>query len=135
MTRSGSDRFWAGLITSILCKLVSGAQTARKRLMKRLYDEGKVEPGLTFHGLRSTLGTVAAEGGANDKQIAAAIHDSTSQMGALYSRGAEKRRLAEAARMPLIERDNSLISGILARRLENRMENAMKVLPLRARKA
>lgn len=111
---------------------LSGAQTARKRLMKKLVDAGKVEPGLTFHGLRSTLGAVAAEAGANDKQIAAAIHDGTSEMGALYSRGAERKRLAEAARAPLIELDAKLVGGILTARLATLSEHNSKVVKLKA---
>lgn len=95
----------------------SGVNSARKRLLGRLVAAGKVGPGLTFHGLRSTLGAIAAEGGASEKQIAAAIHDGTSEMGALYSRGAESRVLAEAARKPLIERDTALLGGLLSRRL------------------
>lgn len=110
----------------------AGASTARKRLLKKLVEAGKVEPGLTFHGLRSTLGAVAAEGGASEKQIAAAIHDGTSEMGALYSRGAERRRLAEAARAPLIERDAELVGAILKNRLASATDAAAKVVRLKA---
>lgn len=113
----------------------SGADSVRKRLVAKLAKAGKVDLGLTFHGLRHTLGAVAAEGGASEKAIAAAIHDGTSAMGALYSRGAERSRLAEEARKPLIERDERLISGILEVRLQNQLQNSSKVVALRSGKA
>lgn len=113
----------------------AGANTSRKRLMARLVEQGKVETGLTFHGLRATLGAVAAEGtatlpGATDKQIAAAIHDKTSVMGAHYSRSAEKRKLAEVARRPLNEIDGPIIGPILAARFAPQPEGA-KVVKLK----
>lgn len=113
----------------------SGAKSAHRRLVAELIEAGKIEPGLTFHGLRSTLGAIAAEGGANDKDIAAAIHDGTSEMGALYSRAANTRKLAERARKPLIERDEALISGILTSRLQNQMQNSAKVVSIGRQKA
>jgi integrase len=46
--------------------------------VRRLVAEGKVQPGLSFHGLRHTLGTLLAEAGCDTSTIAAVLgHEST----------------------------------------------------------
>ena len=66
-------------------------------LIRRLVDEGKVGPGLSFHGLRHTLGTLLAEDGNDPRTIAAVLGQQTTAMADHYSRTAERRHLAAAA--------------------------------------
>lgn len=112
----------------------SGIDSARKRLLVELERRGKVGDGLTFHGLRVTFASIAAEGGKSNKEIAAGLNDRSDSMGERYARGAARERLAQAARKPLFERDEGLISPVLAARLENRMENGAQVLKLAPKK-
>ncbi len=53
--------------------------------------------GVVWHGLRGTAASWAAEGGASEKALMALLGHATTQMASKYSRGADQRRLAEAA--------------------------------------
>jgi integrase len=75
----------------------SGFQRRFFGLIRRLTDEGKVQPGLSFHGLRHTLGTLLAEDGNDPRTIAAVLGQRTTAMADHYSRTAERRHLAAAA--------------------------------------
>jgi integrase len=66
-------------------------------LIRRLVEEAKVQPGLSFHGLRHTLGTLLAEDGNDPRTIAAVLGQQTTAMADHYSRTAERRHLAAAA--------------------------------------
>jgi integrase len=66
-------------------------------MIRDLIAAGKVSPGLTFHGLRTTLATWLADGGADTRTIAAALGHATEAMAAHYARNAEKRRRASEA--------------------------------------
>lgn len=66
-------------------------------LIRRLVEEGKVESGLSFHGLRHTLGTLLAEDGNDPRTIVAVLGQRTTAMADHYSRTAERRHLAAAA--------------------------------------
>lgn len=70
--------------------------TAFFSLLRRLRDEGKVGSGLSFHGLRHTLGTALAEAGCDPPTIAAALGQATTQMAEHYSRTANRRELVRA---------------------------------------
>lgn len=63
----------------------SGLRTMFFRLIRRLEQEGAIAPGLTFHGLRHTVGKILGEAWANERAIARAIGDSTDAMGRHYS--------------------------------------------------
>lgn len=75
----------------------SGFQRRFFGLVRRLVEERKVEPGLSFHGLRHTLGTLLAEDGNDLRTIAAVLGQRTTAMADHYSRTAERRHLAAAA--------------------------------------
>lgn len=75
----------------------SGLSTEFFRLLKRLREEGKIGPGLSFHGLRHTLGTALAEAGCDAQTIAAVLGQATSKMAEHYSRTANRRDLVQAA--------------------------------------
>ena len=61
------------------------------RLIRRLTAEGKVNPGLTFHGLRVTLATAIAEAGGDTRAIAAALGHATITMAQHYARLASRK--------------------------------------------
>lgn len=76
-------------------------------LLKRLREEGRVGSGLSFHGLRHTLGTALAEAGCDPPTIAAVLGQASTGMAEHYSRHANRRHLAATAMA----------------KLENKMEN------------
>ena len=65
-----------------------GFDTVWHRLKLKLEAEGKVEKGLTMHGLRHTLGVLLKEAGAHDGEIADVLGQSTTAMARYYSQGA-----------------------------------------------
>lgn len=67
------------------------------RLVKQLEAEGKVRPGLTFHGLRHTAGRTLAENGAEPRMIATLLGHKTLAMAAHYSDEANRKKLAKGA--------------------------------------
>jgi integrase len=75
----------------------SGFRTMFFRLVRRLEAEGKVRPGLTFHGLRHTAGRLLADRGADPRTIAALLGHKTLQMAAHYSDEADRKKRAVAA--------------------------------------
>jgi integrase len=85
-------------------------------LTRRLRDEGKIGEGLSFHGLRHTLGTALAEAGCDAQTIASVLGQSTTRMAEHYSRTANRRRLAGAA-MERLEIEGGKTDGKPARNL------------------
>jgi integrase len=67
------------------------------RLVRKLEADGKVRPGLTFHGLRHTAGRLLADRGADPRTIAALLGHKTLQMAAHYSEEADRKKRAVAA--------------------------------------
>ncbi|MFM8607450.1 MAG: tyrosine-type recombinase/integrase, partial [Hyphomicrobiales bacterium] len=65
-----------------------GFGTAWHKLKTRLESEGKIEKGLTIHGLRHTLGTLLKEAGAHDGEIADVLGQTTTAMARHYSKEA-----------------------------------------------
>jgi integrase len=65
-----------------------GFDTAWHKLKTKLESEGKVEKGLTIHGLRHTLGTLLKEAGAHDGEIADVLGQTTTAMARHYSKEA-----------------------------------------------
>lgn len=74
-----------------------GFRTMFFRLIKRLEAEGKVRPGLTFHGLRHTAGRLLADRGADPRTIAVLLGHKTLVMAAHYSDAADRKKRAVAA--------------------------------------
>jgi integrase len=85
----------------------SGLRTSFFRLIRNLVKEGKVQPGLSFHGLRHTLGTTLAEAGCDAATIAAVLGQATTKMAEHYSKSANRRHLADAAIDRVEERDRN----------------------------
>ncbi len=65
-----------------------GFDTVWHRLKTKLEAEGKIQKGLTLHGLRHTLGVLLKEAGAHDGEIADVLGQSTTAMARYYSQGA-----------------------------------------------
>jgi integrase len=72
----------------------SGIQTMLHRLTTRLEAEGALGPGLTFHGLRHTCGTLLAEAGADLDTIRRWLGQATLQMAQHYSEQADRSKQA-----------------------------------------
>ncbi|MCW2286607.1 integrase [Rhodoblastus acidophilus] len=73
----------------------TGFNASWRTFKKRLEAEGLVEPGLTPHGLRHTLGTLLREAGADDRTIADVLGQKSTAMARHYS---ENAKLPEEAR-------------------------------------
>ncbi|MDB5597419.1 MAG: integrase [Hyphomicrobiales bacterium] len=67
----------------------SGFNSSWSKLRNRLLTAGKVSVGLTFHGLRHTLGTRLKEAGASDQEIMDILGQRSPSMAKHYSEGAE----------------------------------------------
>jgi len=65
------------------------------KVIRRLVQEGKVAPRLTFHGLRTTTATMLADADCDDTTIQAVTGHKTVAMVAHYRRRAKKRRAAK----------------------------------------
>jgi integrase len=68
----------------------SGFRASFFKLVRKLVAEGKMQPGCTFHGLRSTVVTSARDTGESDFRAAAAIGDRSTDMAALYGADADR---------------------------------------------
>lgn len=89
------------------------------RTRDALQKAGRIEAGLTYHGLRVTLGSWAADQGESDNAIAAAIWDKTTKMAELYRRGARKSLSGDRIRTGIMKHHEALLSA----GMENAMEN------------
>lgn len=70
----------------------SGFRASFFKLTRRLREEGLIEPGCTFQGLRHTIATGARDREASDFQVAAAIGDRSTAMAGIYGRDADRAR-------------------------------------------
>jgi len=68
----------------------SGFRASFFKLIRRLQLEGKVEAGLTFHGLRHTLGKLVMEAGGAKEDIGLILGDRSMAMATYYSREHDK---------------------------------------------
>jgi integrase len=66
-------------------------------MIRALEEEGLVEPGLTFHGLRHTVAALLAERGVSTADIAAVLGQKSSKTAAHYADRADRSRRARAA--------------------------------------
>lgn len=74
-----------------------GFQTSFFKLVRRLEEEEKIGAGLTFHGLRHTVGALLKEDGASEEDIAIALGQKTVAMARHYSQEADRRTRMTAA--------------------------------------
>lgn len=74
----------------------SGVRSSFFKLVRRMEQAGKVQPGLSLHGLRHTVGKTLAEAGASTKTIAAVLGHKSERMAEHYSREADRKRLAHS---------------------------------------
>jgi len=75
----------------------TGFRTELRKLLKRLEADGIVEPGLTFHGLRHTAGTMLADAGCDSRMIQSVLGLKTERMAAHYTQEADRLRQADEA--------------------------------------
>lgn len=73
------------------------------KLIRELERKELVQPGLTFHGLRHTVGTTLAEAGASDQTIQSVLGHLTTTQAQEYRRDANKKKGAARA-IKLMER-------------------------------
>jgi integrase len=76
-------------------------------LILRLVKAEVIAPGLSFHGLRHTLGTRLAEADCNSETIRSVLGQQTSSMADHYSRNADRRGNASAAISRLEDQDRN----------------------------
>lgn len=70
----------------------SGLRGVFFKVIRALIANKAVEPGLTIHGLRHTMGRDVVDAGGDSRTAAAMIGDVSSAMGEHYSREADRRR-------------------------------------------
>jgi integrase len=80
----------------------TGFNASWRTFKMALEAEGVIEPGLTPHGLRHTLGTMMREAGADDRTISDVLGQKSTSMGRHYS---ENAKLPEAAKRMMTELD------------------------------
>lgn len=85
----------------------SGFRASFFKLVKRLATEGKVKPGLTFHGLRHTLGKLVIEAGGSKEDVGMILGDRSMAMAELYSREHEKKGRVTATMLRLEQTERS----------------------------
>ena len=105
-----------------------GLDSSFDRIKRQLVKEGKIRPGLTFHGLRKSLGKAAADAGFSENDIAGALGQANPASARVYTQeaarnqGALTRRLGRAQCLRIssprtgTERD----SGKTVRRIEEK---------------
>lgn len=72
----------------------SGFRTMFFRFIRDLEKAGKVGPGLTFHGLRHTVGAEVADAGGSIDDVKAALGHRSDAAAKVYMQGADSRRRA-----------------------------------------
>lgn len=70
----------------------NGFQSRFFKFIRKLEKEGAVRSGLTFHGLRHTVGKMLAEAGCDTRTIAAVLGHATEEMARKYSEAEDRRR-------------------------------------------
>jgi integrase len=104
----------------------SGFRASFFAVIRRLTKEGRVRPGLTFHGLRHTIGKWITDAGGNSRDVAAFLQQRTTAMGEHYSSEADSNRRAAAASL--------LMEHVRNKVLENQRTADGKPLPARRAK-
>ena len=88
----------------------SGFRASFFKLVRKLQAQGRVEPGLTFHGLRHTLGKLVMEAGGAKEDIGLILGDRSLAMATFYSREHDKigRTDAVVRRLEAVELSKSI---------------------------
>lgn len=76
---------------------VDGFKTAFQKLRNELQKAGVIGKGITFHGLRSTIGKMLDEAGADEKTIAVMLGHTSTQATAIYTKEGDRVRRGVAA--------------------------------------
>ena len=63
--------------------------------IRALKEQEKVQSGLTFHGLRTTLATDIAEAGGSEKEMMAVLGHRTEAMASHYSQPSEQEEIGD----------------------------------------
>lgn len=71
-----------------------GFSSSFRKLVKKLETAGKVEPGLTLHGLRHTVGKLIIEVGGSTKDVQTILGHQTAEMSEEYSRDYDRQERA-----------------------------------------
>ncbi len=75
----------------------SGFRVELRKVLKRLEAADVIRPGLTFHGLRHTAGTMLADAGCDSRDIQAVLGLATLRMAEHYTEEADRLRRADDA--------------------------------------
>lgn len=75
----------------------SGFRASFFKLTRKLAASGVVKPGLTFHGLRHTLGKLILEADGSKEDVGMILGDRSLAMASFYSREHDKKRRASSA--------------------------------------
>lgn len=97
----------------------NGFRASFFKLVRKLTDEGKLQKGCTFHGLRHTLAAGARDAGESESRVAAAIGDRSPAMAQIYGRDADR----QGAQMAILEAAQKRVGNI---DWKTRKENASK---------
>lgn len=100
----------------------SGFRASFFKRVRSLHEDGKVRHGLTFHGLRHTIGAIARESGNSEFDVSTAIGDRSTAMAAVYGRDAART----TAQIRVLRQTQEHFAHI---RLETKMETAQKRAP------
>jgi len=102
----------------------NGFRASFFKRVRSLHEEGKVRVGLTFHGLRNTIGAIARESGNSEFDVSSAIGDRSTAMAAVYGRDAVR----STAQIRVLSQAQEHFAHIV---LENELENGQKHLKKR----
>lgn len=93
----------------------SGFRASFFKLVGKLAKAGEVKPGLTYHGLRHTLGKLVIEAGGSKEDVAIILGDRSMAMAEFYSREHEKKGRASATMLRLEQTERA--------KMENRTDS------------
>jgi integrase len=102
----------------------SGYRASFFKLLRALKAKGAVGPGLTFHGLRHTVGAFSRDAGESEFSTAAAIGDRSTAMAALYGRDADQGAAQDRILTAVQRRFGSGEETLREQPTENGLENA-----------
>jgi len=105
----------------------NGFRASFFKLVRKLVEDGKMQPGCTFHGLRHTIAAGARDAGESESRVAAAIGDRSPAMAQIYGRDADR----QGAQMAILETNQKRFANI---EWKTRTENASKTASLKGPK-
>jgi integrase len=105
----------------------SGFRASFFKWVRSLVEDGKVRSGITFHGLRHTVGSLARDLGHSEFEVSAAIGDRSTAMAALYGRDA----LRQSAQIRVLKATGEHFAHI---NLETKLETTLNPQHQKAKK-